>query len=265
MRISGIVYIVGAGPGDPGLITVRGLNCLRQADVVVYDRLVHPQLLEEAPARAELIYVGKQPGQKSITQAAINTILVQQGQRGRVVVRLKGGDPFVFGRGGEECQALAEAGVRFQVIPGISSALAVPAYAGIPVTHRDFVNSFTVVTGHVRDTAYGQKQWASLPTTGTLIVLMGVNNLCPMAQALIQNGRPADTPVAVIQSGTTAGQLVITDTLAEIGARAHEIEPPATIVIGEVVHLGAQLAWFQPQTALPLMLGEDPHPQPFSL
>lgn len=257
MYKSGIVYIVGAGPGDPGLITVRGLNCLRQAEVVVYDRLVHPQLLEEAPPEAKLIHVGKTPGQKSISQTEINTILVEQGQRGRVVVRLKGGDPFVFGRGGEECQALAEAGVHYELIPGISSALAVPAYAGIPVTHRDFVSSFTVVTGHVRDVTYGQRQWAALPTTGTLIILMGVNNLPCIAQSLIENGRSCATPVAVIQAGTTAGQKSITSTLGDIHLYRDEIKPPATVVIGEVVNLAAQLAWFQPQQTLAMAMGDE--------
>lgn len=257
MYKSGIVYIVGAGPGDPGLITVRGLNCLRQAEVVVYDRLVHPQLLEEVPPEAELIHVGKTPGQKSTTQAEINGILVKQGQRGRIVVRLKGGDPFVFGRGGEECQALAEAGVHYEVIPGISSALAVPAYAGIPVTHRDFVSSFTVVTGHIRDATYGQRQWAALPTTGTLVILMGVNNLPGIAQSLMDNGRSCTTPVAVIQAGTTAGQKSITSTLGDIHLYRDEIKPPATVVIGEVVNLGAQLAWFQPQQALAMALGDE--------
>ncbi|MCL4869177.1 MAG: uroporphyrinogen-III C-methyltransferase [Anaerolineae bacterium] len=243
MNQPGIVYIVGAGPGDPGLITVRGLNCLRQAEVIIHDRLIHPQLLEEAPAEAVLIDVGKTPGQRGVTQAEINNLLVQHG-RGRVVVRLKGGDPFVFGRGGEECQALAAANIRYEVVPGISSALAVPAYAGIPVTHRDFGQSFTVVTGHVRDTAYGQQGWAALPTTGTLVILMGVSNLPYIAQALLDSGRPPDTPVAAIQNGTTAGQKIFTSTLADIGQQAAGVQSPATIVVGEVVSLGAELAWF---------------------
>lgn len=257
MNKHGIVYIVGAGPGDPGLITVRGLNCLRQAEVVVYDRLVHPQLLEEAPAEAHLINVGKTPGKQTVTQQEINALLVQHGRAGKIVVRLKGGDPFVFGRGGEECQALTEAGVPFEVVPGISSALAVPAYAGIPVTHREFANSFTIVTGHIRDKTYGERQWAALPATGTLIILMGVNNLPFIAQTLMKNGRSPHTPIAVIQAGTTAGQHTITSTLGEIDLHLAGVCPPATVVVGEVVNLHQQLAWFKPAQAVTLEMGEE--------
>ncbi|GIX48150.1 MAG: hypothetical protein KatS3mg131_2361 [Candidatus Tectimicrobiota bacterium] len=240
----GIVYLVGAGPGDPGLITVRGLACLRQADVVVYDRLVSPALLEEAPAAAERIGVGKAPGIHPYPQEAINALLIERARRGCTVVRLKGGDPFVFGRGGEECQALAAAGVPFAVIPGVSSAIAVPAYAGIPVTHRAYTRAFAVVSGHD-----ARLDWQAYAGIGTLVVLMGLGHLADIARQLIACGRAPETPVAVIHWGTTAAQRVVEGTLADIAEKAAGLLPPATIVIGEVVTLRAQLAWFDPHSA----------------
>ena len=240
----GMVYIVGAGPGDPELITVKGLACLRRADVVLYDRLVASELLGEAQPSAELIDVGKAPLRHRRSQEEINALLIEKARAGLTVVRLKGGDPFVFGRGGEECQALAEAGLAFEVVPGVSSAVAVPAYAGIPVTHRDYASSFTVVTGHSAGDDAGGVDWAGLPTTGTLVCLMGVSHLPEIARRLVALGRSAGTPAAVIGSGTTGRQTVVEGTLADIAERAAGVETPATIVIGEVVRLRAQLDWF---------------------
>jgi uroporphyrinogen III methyltransferase/synthase len=246
--MSGIVYIVGGGPGDPGLITVKGLNCLRRADVVLYDRLVSSELLVEARPDAELIDVGKAPSHHRRPQSEINALLIEKAREGKTVVRLKGGDPFVFGRGGEEGLALAEAGLAFEVVPGVSSAIAVPAYAGIPVTHRDLAASFTVVTGHTCDGS--PVEWDRLPREGTLIFLMGVRHLPEIVAQLIAHGRAPDTPAAVVERGTTAAQRVVDGTLADIAALAQSqsIEPPATLVVGEVVRLRDGLNWFDPAT-----------------
>jgi uroporphyrin-III C-methyltransferase len=241
---SGIVYIVGAGPGDPELITVKGLACLRRAEVVLYDRLVAAELLAEAPITAELIDVGKAPAKHRRSQDEINALLVEKARAGLCVVRLKGGDPFVFGRGGEECQALAEAGIAYEVVPGVSSAIAVPAYAGIPVTHRELASSFTVVTGHSADPEAGGVDWSGLPATGTLVCLMGVSHLPEITRRLVALGRSADTPAAVIGWGTTGRQVVVEGTLADIAERAADVEAPATIVIGAVVALRENLAWY---------------------
>lgn len=240
----GVVYLVGGGPGDPGLITVKGLACLRRAEVVLYDRLVAPELLAEAPATAELIDVGKEPTRHRRIQSEINALLVEKAREGKAVVRLKGGDPFVFGRGGEEGLALAEAGIPFEVIPGVTSAIAVPAYAGIPVTHRQVATAFTVLTGHTADET--AVNWDALPRTGTLIFLMGVQHLSEITSQLIAHGRAPQTPAAVIERGTTQAQTVISGALADIAARAGAVKPPATLVVGEVVNLREQLAWFEP-------------------
>jgi uroporphyrin-III C-methyltransferase len=248
----GKVFIVGAGPGDPGLITVRGLASLRQAQVVVYDRLVHPDLLDEAPPAAERIDVGKASGRHAYSQAAINALLIAKAAENKTVVRLKGGDPFVFGRGGEECQALAAAGIPFEVVPGVSSAVAVPAYAGIPVTHRAHASSFAVVTG--RTSGPNSINWQPLAGVDTLVVLMGVGNLPEIARQLVACGRAPDTPVAVIRWGTTAAQMVITGSLVDIAAKASALQPPATIIMGEVVTLHRQLTWFDPADAAPSLL-----------
>lgn len=233
---------MGGGPGDPGLITVKGLACLRRADVVLYDRLVPPELLAEAPARSERIDVGKEPARARRSQAEINRLLVEKARAGKTVVRLKGGDPFVFGRGGEECQALALAGIAYEVIPGVSSAIAVPAYAGIPVTQRAVTTAFTVVTGHTADEA--GFDWSTVPPTGTLVLLMGVAHLPEITRGLMRHGRQPGTPAAVIQRGTTARQQVIVGTLADIAERARQVEPPAITVVGEVVNLRNEIAWF---------------------
>lgn len=239
----GTVYLVGAGPGDPDLITVKGLNLLRVADVVVYDRLVHPELLDRTRPGAERIYVGKKPGERSRPQEETNRILVDKARLGRSVVRLKGGDPFVFGRGGEECLALAAAGVPFQVVPGITSPLSAPSAAGIPVTHRGISCSFTVVTGH-SCAAGDDPDWAALARAGTLIVLMGLRRLGKIANRLIASGSDPETPAAVIASATTGDQETVVGELRTIGARSRHLDPPATVIIGEVVALRPWVAWF---------------------
>jgi len=238
MTGSGIVYLVGAGPGDPELITVRGLRCLRQADVVIYDRLVKEALVDEAPPWAERIFAGKVPGMHVLRQEEINAVMIERAQAGRVVVRLKGGDPFVFGRGGEEVQALAEAGIPFEVVPGVTSAIGVPAHAGIPVTHRGISGAFAVVTAH-RAAGQDDVNWAALAAIDTLVILMGVKRLPHVVATLIRHGRSPETPVAIIERGTEPGERVVTGTLSDIAERAAlaGIRPPATIVIGDVVRL----------------------------
>jgi len=249
---TGKVYLVGAGPGDRDLITVRGLRLLQQAEVVVYDRLIDPGLLEEVHPAAECIYVGKRAGHHFRPQEEINALLVAKAKEGHTVVRLKGGDPFVFGRGGEEALVLAEAGIPFEVVPGISSSVAVPAYAGIPVTHRGIASSFTVITGHGCESPDGEHDWEALAQIDTLVILMGVGRLAQIAGVLLKHGRAADTPVAVIRCGTTLDQDVITGTLADIDTLAGAVQPPATIVVGDVVRLRESLAWFAPSPAEPV-------------
>src|SRR5579883_2175777 len=248
MRL-GRVYLVGAGPGDPGLLTVRGREVLGRAEVVIYDRLVNPALLAQAPPEALRIFAGKLSGERpiSISQSEINRLLLTHARRGRLVVRLKGGDPFVFGRGGEEAEALAEAGIPFEVVPGVSAAIAVPAYAGIPVTHRDYASSVTIVTG--REGAQGAPgiNWEALAALGgTLVVLMGVAALPDFTQRLMAGGLDPATPAAVIQEGTTRRQRSVAGTLADIAARAADagLTAPATTVIGQVVAMGNVLAWY---------------------
>ena len=240
----GTVYLVGAGPGDPGLLTVRGLDLLRSAEVIVYDRLVNKALLEEAPAKALRIFAGKAPGYHSLPQEEINAILIEHARAGRNVVRLKGGDPFVFGRGGEEAEALARAGIGFEVVPGVSSAIAVPAYAGIPLTHRKISSSFAVITGHEACKEGAKIDWSRLASgIDTLVVLMGLKHIPRIAAELIAHGRDRQTPVAIISSGTTEKQRVVTGNLGDIAEKSAAVEPPAVIVIGDVVSLGSELAW----------------------
>ena len=244
----GRVYLVGAGPGDPGLMTVRGLEVLRRAEVVVYDRLVNPDLLDEAPPTATRIFAGKGGGGHCLPQAEINAVLIEQARRGRLVVRLKGGDPFVFGRGGEEACVLAEAGIAFEVVPGVSAAIAVPAYAGIPVTHRGLGSSFAVVTGH-EDPTKGRAavEWGRLATAvDTIVVLMGAQSLSRIAAQLVGHGRARDTPVALVRWGTTEAQQTMVTTLGEVVARGAGLAPPVVAIIGEVVRLGERLRWFEP-------------------
>lgn len=263
---AGTVYLIGAGPGDPGLITVRGMELLRTADVVVYDRLAHPSLLLHARPDAERIYVGKASAQHAMRQPDINALLITKAKEGKSVARLKGGDPFVFGRGGEEAEECRAANVPFQIVPGVTSAIAAPAYAGIPVTHRDAASSFAVITGHERDDAResgtrapgeaeGRRNWAHIAyAADTLVFLMGVEALPEIAGRLQEHGRSPETPVALVQWGTWAQQRVVTGTLATIveEVRLAGLTPPAVCVVGEVVKLRAALRWFDNTTTRPL-------------
>jgi len=239
---------VGAGPGDPGLLTVKGLDCLRRADVVIYDRLIDESILHEARPEAEKIYVGKASSHHTLEQETINHLLIQKAREGKVVVRLKGGDPFVLGRGGEEAEALAENHIPFEVVPGVSSAIAVPAYAGIPVTHRDVASSFTVVTGHkASDRGEPNIAWDKLATgTDTLVILMGIGNLAYVVDQLIKNNKPPSTPAAVITHGTTNRQRCVTGTLQDIVAKvkSEDLKPPSVVIVGDVVQLRKHLRWF---------------------
>lgn len=237
----GTVYLVGAGPGDPGLLTLRGRELLESCDAVVYDDLVNPVLLDFAPRHAERIPVGKRAGLPCCSQDFINNLLIDRAQSGMRVVRLKGGDPFLFGRGGEEAEALNSAGVPWEVVPGVSSALAVPAAAGIPVTHRRLSSSVCIVTAHEHPgKSESRLKWEHLAKgADTLVFLMGFTNLEETAARLIEYGRPSDTPAAVIQWGTYAHQRVATGTLEDIASRVREADlgPPAVLVVGEVVAL----------------------------
>ncbi len=240
--MKGIVYLVGAGPGDPDLMTVRGMACLRRAEVVVYDRLVSPELLAEAPEDAELVYAGKAPGCHSCQQEEINDLLVHHARQGKVVVRLKGGDPFLFGRGAEEVLACAEAGVRCEVVPGVTSATSVPALAGIPVTHRGIAASVAVVTGHCN--GLDRVDWEAMARVDTLVVLMGLSRLAEIAALLQRHGRASDTPAAVISQGSLPGERVVVSILEDIAERTAEagLAAPALLVVGEVVRLREDLA-----------------------
>jgi uroporphyrin-III C-methyltransferase len=246
---TGKVYLVGAGPGDPGLITVRGLQLLHSAQVIVYDQLVNLELLEETPSTAIRIFVGKQAGRHCIAQEEINRILIDHARLGYEVVRLKGGDPFVFGRGGEEAEALADAEIPFEIVPGVSSAVAVPAYAGIPLTHRKFASSFAVVTGHEARQGKSAVDWGKLATAvDTLVILMGLHNLPAIVAKLIAHGRSPETPAAVIRRGTTNEQETVIGTLADIVEKSASLKAPTLIIVGEVVELRNQLNWFSPDT-----------------
>ena len=255
----GTVYLIGAGPGDPKLITVGGAEALKLADVVVYDRLAHPRLLDWARADAERVYVGKQADKHAMKQEDINALLAERAKEGKAVARLKGGDPFVFGRGGEEAEFLRERDVPFVVIPGVTSAIAAPAYAGIPVTHRDAASSFAVITGHERDDAResgtrtagqaeGRRRWDKIAhAADTRVFLMGVENLEEIAGQLQANGRSPETPVALVRWGTWAGQQeTLVGTLGDIveKVRAAGFKAPAVTVVGEVVRLRERLRWF---------------------
>ena len=245
----GVVYLVGAGPGDPGLITVKGLECIARADVIVYDYLVNDLLLQSAAPFAEKIYAGKMADHHTLKQEQINALLVEKAKAGHTVCRLKGGDPFLFGRGGEEALELARAGIDFEIVPGISAAVSVPAYAGIPVTHRGLTSTFAAITGHEDPTKETSDiDWRKISTgIGTLVFFMGVRNLSLIVKQLIENGRPANTPVALIRLGTLPKQRTITGTLATIAdtAKLKNFKPPALIVVGEVVQLRESLNWFE--------------------
>ncbi|MCZ8513328.1 uroporphyrinogen-III C-methyltransferase [Paenibacillus filicis] len=245
----GVVYLVGAGPGDPKLITVRGLEAIQRADVVVYDRLASPRLLRHMKPGAEKIFVGKLPDKHMMKQDEINQLLVDLALQGKTVTRLKGGDPSVFGRVGEEAELLAENGIPFEIVPGITSAIAVPAYAGIPVTHRDFTSSFSIVTGHeYKNKTYSNVNWDNLAqASGTLIFLMGVANLEFISSQLMNCGKSPQTPVALIRWGTWMEQETLTGTLSDIveKVRAANFQSPAVTIVGEVVKLREKLAWIE--------------------
>ena len=246
--MAGKVYLIGAGPGDPGLVTAAGLRLLQQADVIVYDRLVDDRLLSQTKAGSEMVFAGKGPGSRTMEQEEINQCLVKKAQEGKTVVRLKGGDPFVLGRGGEEAQALRQAGIPFEVVPGVTSAVAAPAYAGIPLTHREIATSFTVVSGS-EDPAKQDSSvnWSALAKTGgTLVVLMGWSTLQDIVRALADEGMDASTPVALIRWGTEPHQQTVTGTLEDIVERGLEagLSPPIVAVFGRVVNLREELRWF---------------------
>jgi uroporphyrinogen III methyltransferase / synthase len=245
----GTVYLVGAGPGDPGLMTRRALDLIASADAILYDRLIPPGALDGARPDADLRYVGKQPGGHSHTQEEINALLVELGRSGKDVVRLKGGDPFVFGRGGEEAQALAVAGVPFEVVPAVTAGVAAPAYAGIPVTHRDDASAVALITGHEDPTKpESALDWPVLAAfPGTLVLYMGIKNLSGIAASLVEGGRPASEPVAVVERGTLPGQRTVAGTLADIADRVAEagIRPPAVTLVGSVARLRDELEWLE--------------------
>jgi uroporphyrinogen III methyltransferase/synthase len=245
----GKVYLVGAGPGDPKLITVRGLEALQRSDVVVFDRLAGPQLLNHARPDAERIYVGKLPDRHTMKQEEINQLLVDLALQGKTVIRLKGGDPTVFGRVGEEADLLKKNGILYEIIPGITSAIAVPAYAGIPVTHRDLASSFSVITGHESpDKLDHSIYWDKVTNaTGTLVFLMGVAKIGYISEQLIKHGRSTETPVALVQWGTSAEQRTVVGTLQDIEeqVKAANIQPPAVIIVGDVVRQRQTLAWIE--------------------
>ncbi|MDP7980928.1 uroporphyrinogen-III C-methyltransferase [Bacillus multifaciens] len=244
----GKVYIVGAGPGDPELISVKGVKCIKQADVILYDRLVNKELLSYAKPEADLIYCGKLPNYHTMKQETIHAFLVKYAKKGKIVTRLKGGDPFVFGRGGEEAEALVKHGIPFEVVPGITAGIAASAYAGIPVTHREASTSFAVVTGHRKEDAKDEVKWEHLAKgVDTLAVYMGVSNLPYICEQLLKYGKDENTPVAMIEWGTTASQRTITGTLGSIVsvAEREQIQNPSMIVIGEVVRFREKIQWFE--------------------
>lgn len=248
-QTKGIVYLVGAGPGDIGLLTVKGLKCLKRAEVVVYDFHLNAQVLNYISHDAEFIYAGKRGGHHTMTQDEINRVLVEKAKEGKRVCRLKGGDPFVFGRGGEEAEALAQEGLAFEIVPGVSSSIAAPAYAGIPLTHRRVSSSFAVVPGYEDMTKDASAiDWTKLAMgVGTLVFLMAVKNISELTAKLIDNGRPSDTPVAVVRWGTRAEQKTLVTTLGKVAqdVKDNDIKPPAVMVVGEVVRLRETLSWFE--------------------
>ena len=250
-RISaGKVYLIGAGPGDPKLLTIKAAEAIGASDVIVYDYLVNPEALAHSRRDAELIYAGKRSGAPSISQSQINRLLIDRALSGQVVARLKGGDPFIFGRGGEEAEALVEAGVDWEVIPGVSSGVAAASYAGIPLTHRDYSSSVTFITGHgALDRAEQPVDWRALTRSGaTLVIFMCAETISSIARELVANGRAASTPIAIVRWGAYPHQEVYSGTLEDLTSAdergAFEIEPPAIAIVGEVAALGSKLNWF---------------------
>ena len=250
-KLIGKVYLVGAGPGDPGLLTLKGLEVLKKANVVIYDRLVSSEVLSLIPEKSKKVYLCKGIGDAEKLQLRINRVMVKEVKKGKNVVRLKGGDPFVFGRGGEEARYLKKRGVVFEVVPGITSAFAVPAYAGIPITHRNFASSVAVITG--TEEMYGRTSvdWRKISSSiDTIVVLMGVSNLQKIIKYISSSGKSFRTDVAIIEYGTTRRQRVVFGTLADIieKARKSNVKAPAVIIVGKVVSLGRELAWFKPKS-----------------
>ncbi len=242
----GKVYLTGAGPGDIELMTVKALRVVKEADVIIYDRLANPDILEEAKNGCEFVYVGKEDGRHIMPQDDINEVIYQNALKYENVVRLKGGDPFVFGRGGEEALYLLERGIKFDIIPGITSSISAPAYAGIPVTHRGVSVSFRVVTGHESpNKKESQIPWGNFKTDDTIVFLMGLHNLPKISKKLMEIGKAPDYPVAVISKGTTKDQSVVVGTLENIVEKAKDVPTPALIVVGKVVLLREQLKWFE--------------------
>jgi uroporphyrin-III C-methyltransferase len=250
----GKVYIVGAGPGDPELITIKALKCIQQADVILYDRLVNKELLDHSKSFVELVYCGKSPNNHTWRQETINQLLIKYASSGKIVTRLKGGDPFIFGRGGEEAEILAKNGIQYEIVPGITAGIAAPAYAGIPVTHRDVSSSFAVVTGHKNNGEPKDIDWESLANgVDTLAIYMGIKNLPYICRQLIKHHRNPHTPVAIIHKGTTSNQQTITGTLLTIVDKMEKatIRNPSMIVVGEVVHFHEKLSQFTEQPPAP--------------
>lgn len=250
LKSTGKVFLVGAGPGDPGLLTIKAANAIAAADVIVYDYLVNPEVLAHSRQGAELIYAGKRAGEHSMTQDEINQVLIKRARRGQIVARLKGGDPFVFGRGGEEAEALVEAGIEWEVIPGISSGVAAAAYAGIPLTHRGYSSSVAFITGHnaLSDRSRGVDWSVAAHAADTLVIFMCAGNIAAIARELVESGRRTSTPVALIRWGTYQHQEVYTGTLDDLigldEAGSLSVEPPAIAIVGEVVALSGKLNWF---------------------
>jgi len=248
----GKVYLIGAGPGDPKLLTLRAAEAIGESDIIVYDHLVNPEVLAHSRRGAELIYVGKRGGEPSISQSQINQLLIARAQSAQIVARLKGGDPFIFGRGGEEAEALADANVQFEVVPGVSSGIAAAAYAGIPLTHRDYSSSVAFITGH--DAAHGKRpavDWSiAAHAADTLVIFMCAQTITRIAREIIASGRAPATPIAIIRWGTYQHQEVFSTTLEDLVAadelceRGFRIDPPAIAVVGDVVRLASKLAWF---------------------
>jgi len=255
----GRVFLVGAGPGDPDLLTLRAARLLAQADVVVYDHLVGEGVLELINAQAERIYVGKERSNHSMAQDDINALLLRQARLGRQVVRLKGGDPFVFGRGGEELQVLAAHGIAFEVVPGITAACGVASYAGIPLTHRDYAQSCLFVTGHLKDGSCNLDWPALARPRQTVVIYMGLNGLADICAQLIAHGVAPSMPAAVVQQGTTLDQRVVAATLSDLHLRVTEagLQSPCLIIVGEVVRLHDQLAWFGEHASVALTVAQD--------
>jgi len=244
----GKVFLIGAGPGDPGLLTIKAASAIAIADVVVYDYLVNPEVLAHSRPRAELIYAGKRAGEHSMSQEEINRLLISRAVRGQMVARVKGGDPFIFGRGGEEAEALAEAGIEWEVIPGISSGVSAAAYAGIPLTHRDYSSSVMFITGHSQLTKRRPIDWSAIATAAdTLVVFMCAETITQTARKLVAGGRAESTPIAIVRWGTYEYQELYLGSLASLisGERpAFNVEPPAIAIIGEVAGLADKLHWF---------------------